>query len=221
MNKKMISAIVLVMCIVVTIISTGVKNTVINCDDNEYSISGDLGELADGTVVEYNFKSNGETIQGLEFIFATYGEQLEDGVVRVEVYEKDSTKLLGEGKIKASAIEDNKLTMVKTGRINLGKRDIRVVIYCEGFDEDRLLTMWMGDNEENEDSYTRVNGMHMKSSILVFKQIVTQEAPYTWDCILITSISFVVFCCMPGSLFDKSNGKSEEDNEPDEENTEA
>lgn len=221
MNKKRISAIVLVTCIVITIISTGVKNTVVDCDNKEYSITGDLGELADGTVVEYSFKGNGETIQGLEFIFATYGKEIKKGVVKTEIYDKHTNKILGEGKIKASAIEDNQLTMLKTGTINLGKRNIRVVIYCEGFERNRLLTMWMGENSENKDGTTYVNGMRMKSNILAFRQVVTKEVPYTWDCILITSISFVVFCCMPGSLFEKSNGKSEEDNEPDKENTEA
>lgn len=222
MAGKRISAIVVIILIVITAMSTSWKNTVVSCNDKGYEISGDLGKLTEATVVEYNYKAEGETISGFEMIFATYGEQLKEGTVHVEVYEKGDKTLLGEGTIKASTIEDNELTKVKLNKkICLKNKEVRVIIYCEDFDKDKLLTMWMGEAEENEDTTTYVNGMKMKSSLLVFRQVEKKDAPYTWDLILITSMSFVVFCCMPGSILKKSIKESEEKDGPDQEISEA
>lgn len=183
--------------LIFTISSVNIKNTVFSVNDSDYEATGNVGKISEGTIIEYNYKAKGEIVEGYEFSFATYGEKLKKGMVYVEVYDKQTTKLIGKGSIKANAIEDNELTMIKTNRIKLGKKDVRVVVYCEDFEEDKQLTMWLGESKENENGLTKVNGVGLESNLLIFSRIVKKEAPYTWDMILLTSICFVAFCSVP------------------------
>ena len=198
--------------------STGIKNTVIDVADSDYTNSGNVGQIAEGTAVEYSYKASGETIEGYEFLFATYGEELKKGTIYMKVYDGDTTKEIGSGQIQANTIEDNELTPIKTERINLGKRNIRVILYCENFDPDKKVTLWLGKSSENEDGKTLVNGIALDNNLLIFSRKVTKEAPYTWDMILITSICFVIFCSVPVVKKEKQLGGNDE---LEEKNTQA
>lgn len=222
MSIKRISGIITALLLVLCIISTQIKNTIITSDTSDYTNSGNVGQLSEGTAVEFDYKANGETIRGYNLLFATYGEKITEGIVHINVYDKKSDKLLGSGKVNADAIEDNEMTLVKTGHINLKNKQVRVIIYCEGFSEDKLVTLWLGNSDENSDGETYVNGMRLDNNLLIFSQKVTKEAPYTWDIILLTSISFVVFCSAPAKKKkDDQKGDKEEDHELEEKTAET
>lgn len=198
MKLKITFGILTIIMIVMCIISTGIKNTVIDTEDSDYTISGNVGQIAEGTAVEYRYQASGETIEGYEFLFATYGEKLTEGTVCLEVYDGDTTELIADGQIQANAIGDNELTIIKTERINLDNRNIRVILYCEGFTQDKLVTLWLGRSSENEAGKTLVNGIGLENNLLIFSRKVTKEAPYTWDMILLTSVCFLIFSSIPG-----------------------
>lgn len=210
MKLKTTVGILTIVLLVMSILSTNIKNTVIDVADSDYTNSGNVGQIAEGTAVEYRYKASDETIEGYEFLFATYGEELTKGTVYMDVYDADTSKIICSGYIKADAIEDNELTPIKTERINLKNRDIRVILYCENFDPDKQVTLWLGKSSENEDGKTLVNGIALENNLLIFSRKVTKETPYTWDMILLTSISFVVFCCIPASKKEKQLGGNDE-----------
>lgn len=210
MKLKTTVGILTIVLLVMSILSTNIKNTVIDVADSDYTNSGNVGQIAEGTAVEYRYKASDETIEGYEFLFATYGEELTKGTVYMDVYDADTSKIICSGYIEADAIEDNELTPIKTERINLKNRDIRVILYCENFDPDKQVTLWLGKSSENEDGKTLVNGIALENNLLIFSRKVTKETPYTWDMILLTSISFVVFCCIPASKKEKQLGGNDE-----------
>ncbi|MDE5781050.1 MAG: hypothetical protein K2I03_06180 [Lachnospiraceae bacterium] len=218
MKLKITFGILTIILFIMCIMSTGIKNTVIDVADSDYTNSGNVGQIAEGTAVEYSYKASGETIEGYEFLFATYGEELKKGTIYMKVYDGDTTKEIGSGQIQANTIEDNELTPIKTERINLGKRNIRVILYCENFDPDKKVTLWLGKSSENEDGKTLVNGIALDNNLLIFSRKVTKEAPYTWDMILITSICFVIFCSVPIVKKEKQLGGNDE---LEEKNTQA
>lgn len=210
MKLKTTVGILTIVLLVMSILSANIKNTVIDVADSDYTNSGNVGQIAEGTAVEYRYKASDETIEGYEFLFATYGEELTKGTVYMDVYDADTSKIICSGYIEADAIEDNELTPIKTERINLKNRDIRVILYCENFDPDKQVTLWLGKSSENEDGKTLVNGIALENNLLIFSRKVTKETPYTWDMILLTSISFVVFCCIPASKKEKQLGGNDE-----------
>lgn len=198
MKLKKILGILTILLLVLSGLSTQIKNTVVEVDDSDYTNSGNVGQIAEGTAVEYSYQASGEVVEGYEFLFATYGEKLRKGTIYLKVYDKDTKEELGSGQIQANTIEDNELTLIKTNRMNLGKREVRVILYCEDFETDKQVTLWLGNSKENEDGRTFVNGIPLDNNLLIFSMKVTKEAPYTWDMLLLTSICFVVFVSIPG-----------------------
>ncbi|MBD5135797.1 MAG: hypothetical protein HDT39_07530 [Lachnospiraceae bacterium] len=210
MKLKITFGILTIILFIMCIMSTGIKNTVIDVDDSDYTSSGNVGQIAEGTAVEYSYKASGETIEGYGFLFATYGEELTEGTIHMDVYDGDTTEVIASGQIQANTIEDGELASIKTERINLDNRNIRVILYCEDFDPDKLVTLWLGESSENEDGKTLLNGIALDNNLLIFSRKVKKEAPYTWDMILLTSICFVIFCSVPVVKKEKQLGGNNE-----------
>lgn len=197
MKLKSIFGILTIILLIMCVLSAGIKNTSVGVDESNYTNSTDVGHFSEGTAVEYRFKATGETIEGYGFLFATYGEELSKGRVCMNIYDSDTGKVIADGYIRADTIEDNKINIIKTKRINLGRRNIRVILYCEDFEPDELMTLWLGENSENGEGETFVNGIPLENNLLIFGNKVTKEALYTWDVALLASLSFVVFCSIP------------------------
>lgn len=210
MKLKRLFGILTIFLIIMCGVSANIKNTVVTVEDSGYTNRGNVGRMSEGTVVEYRYQASGETIEGYDFLFATYGEELSKGTVYMDVYDADSNETIAKGSIRVNAIEDNGLTFIDTKRVNLGSRDIRVILYCEGFETDKRITLWLGENNENEDGETFVNGVPLQNNLLIFSHKVTKEAPYTWDFILLTSICFVLYCSIPGRSKENQLGGSDE-----------
>lgn len=102
MKLKTTVGILTIVLLVMSILSTNIKNTVIDVADSDYTNSGNVGQIAEGTAVEYRYKASDETIEGYEFLFATYGEELTKGTVYMDVYDADTSKIICSGYIKAS-----------------------------------------------------------------------------------------------------------------------
>lgn len=218
MKLKITFGILTIILFIMCVMSTRIKNTVIDVADSDYTNSSNVGQIAEGTAVEYRYQASDETIEGYEFLFATYEEELTKGTIYMEVYDGDNTEMIAKGQVQADTIEDGQLTPIKTERVDLDNRNIRVILYCEGFELDKQVTLWLGKSSENKDGKTFINGIALENNLLIFSRKVTKEAPYTWDMILLTSICFVVFCSVPGVKKEKQLGGN---NELDKKNTEA
>ena len=210
MKLKRVLGIATIVLLVICAASTQVKSTVMDVDDADYQIESNVGQIEENMIVEYCYKASGETVDGYQVHFATYGESINKGRIYLEIYDADTNEMIGSGAVDADEIYDNEPTFIGTDKVNLGKKNIRLVIYSQGFEKDKQVTMWMGTTEKTEDGKTLVNGLGQKSNLLIFERRITSEAPYTCDCILITSVCFVLFCCVPGKNKEEQPGGSDE-----------
>ena len=173
MKLKKVLGIICVVMAVLCIVSVGIRTTVYNTDDSEYSVEGNVGILKNDTVVEYVYRASGDTIAGYEFMFATYGKKLSDGKIMLDVFDDDTKELLGNGSVRADRIEDNEMVLIKTKHIKSGDRKLRLVITACDLNEDEKITLWLGKNDENKKSETIVDGKKEENSL--FKEIVHQK----------------------------------------------
>lgn len=210
MKLKSVLGVAVLIMLIVCVASVDVRREVVSVDDADYQIEGNVGQLEENMIVEYRYKALGNVVSGYQMYFATYGKEIENGTVYLEVYDADTNDMLASSTVNAEEICDNEPTVIETEQFDTGKRNIRLVIYGEGFDEDRRVTLWLGTTKKTEDGITMVNGLGQKNNLLVFERKVTSEATYTWDCVLVTSMCFVLFCCVPGKNKKEQQGGSDE-----------
>lgn len=210
MKLKRVLCVAVLIMLIVCAVSLDVRREVVSVDDAGYQIEGNVGQLEENMIVEYRYKASGNVVSGYQMYFATYGKEIENGTIYLEIYDADTNDMLVSSTVNAEEICDNEPTIIETEQFDTGKRNIRLVVYGEGFDEDRRVTLWLGTTKKTEDGTTMINGLGQKNNLLVFERKVTSEATYTWDCILVTSICFVLFCCVPGKNKEEQPGGSDE-----------
>lgn len=215
MRKKIFGIATLVL-LILTILSTIFKTTVKNDTAIEYEQTKVTGYIEKDTVIEYVFTPK-EDIVGIKFLIGTYGKKITKGKLIVRVYDYESDEELAKADIEAADLRDNQFAFAGTGLLQTKDRKLRVTIIGRGFLKSRGVTLWMGDNPLDEDGVTKVDNKKDKNNLIATTCYLVKDTPYTWELLLLTAVSFLMFIMQWDSVSNQVVSTEERKNEGEQE----
>lgn len=193
MHKRVFLIITVIMAIMAAV-SFGIKTDVKVETKNNLANKTTCGKINSKRNIQYIFTPK-ENIVSFNILVGTYDKILEWGDLFINVYDYNTEKLIGKASVNARGFRDNQYIEAITGKMNVKDKKIIVEITGKGFNRNMNPTLWFGDNGLDEDSQTYIDGVKSKDQLIINTNYTVKETPYTFELILLTAFSFILYCC--------------------------
>ncbi len=112
----------------------------------------------------------------------------------VTVLQYENNEVLSQVDIGTEQLRDNYFALVDTGELRTKDKKIRIVITGSGFKEDEGIVLYTGENSLDKDAVTKENGIEIEEDLIITTCYTAAEGRiYTWELLLLTAVSFLVF----------------------------
>ena len=189
-NKKFISGIFLIGCIIATIISYCYPTNVIATMSIGTKNDEAIGPLKSGDVIEMDMPEilTTSNLCAVELNIATYKQILKNGEIYVQIIDKNNGDMLTDSTVSLQGTSDNsKKTIVFNEDIPYSD-DYFLRIKILNLDDS--IALWMTDTDDYTVKYNNkeYNGI-LNAKILYY----TKDNPWTWQLIVFTLIVILMF----------------------------
>lgn len=151
--------------------------------------------LSDNVLITQNFKVHGDWISGIVLRFATYGDTLKDGNIKISL-KNDENNVLYDTSIGVNNIKDNEDYEIEfPERIEINRGEVLSLQISETDNTDGVVaTLWLGEEQKNCELY--IND-EIINNTLYFKPIEVKNGYFEKQFIIVIVLFvalFIVFC---------------------------
>lgn len=168
-----------------------------------------VGDIYDGVVLDLEFSCPEDSLSGISFLVATYQQTIVGGSLVVSLVDSNGQHIFVK-KIDSSDIVDNS-TIELTFPEQTSSKGItyKLEFITENVSAEMPITFW-ANNHSIDNSRTRINGEEFAGTIIFSIKVIAETYPWTFDLLLLVSISFIFFVMAIGhSSLDIYNEDSE------------